>query len=450
MKFLHLADVHLGCRRYQLPERTQDFARAWFDVIQRHALPQAVDFVVISGDFFDRRQVEPQAMNHAIGGLRLLREAGIPVIAIEGNHDQRDADSHYSWLRSLAYWGYLKLLEPAEETQELVKLEPWNERTGTGSYYDVAGARIFGSRWYGANATHRLSALSDALRDARDPKLFNILLMHADVEGQLGRPMITALPVAKLKELRERVDYVALGHTHKRFVLDNWAFNPGSLEACSIDEYREERGAFLVEVNDSKEVTANFIQDYTQRPFKRLQFDVSGAKDADAVRSAVMESVRREATPYDEASGQPAPIVEMTLRGHLGFTNSLLPLKEIREDIKEYTQALHVLLRNQSVPVEYAVTAGLEATTSREERERHIVEGLVRQDNRFKDRAEGIAELIISAKRLAFEGENPDKIFALIEETLHAPTLLDAPTPEASEALARNAAASSSAEARTE
>jgi len=87
MKFLHLADIHLGCRRYNLDERPRDFFRAWYDVIVKHAIPEKVDFVLIAGDFFDRRNIDPQAMNHAIAGLEVLREVGIPVVAIEGNHD---------------------------------------------------------------------------------------------------------------------------------------------------------------------------------------------------------------------------------------------------------------------------------------------------------------------------------------------------------------------------
>ncbi|HEV3467883.1 MAG TPA: DNA repair exonuclease [Pyrinomonadaceae bacterium] len=95
-KFLHLSDVHLGCRRYNLEERTKDFFRSWHDVITRHALPNQIDFMLIAGDFFDRRNIDPQTMNHALAGLQLLKEAGIPVVAIEGNHDRRDAVSPYS------------------------------------------------------------------------------------------------------------------------------------------------------------------------------------------------------------------------------------------------------------------------------------------------------------------------------------------------------------------
>ncbi len=59
-----------------------------------------------------------------------------------------------------------------------------------------------------------------------------------------------------MNELKSLVDYLALGHTHKRFEIDGWAFNPGSLEACSIDEYREERGLYLVEVDDERNIHA--------------------------------------------------------------------------------------------------------------------------------------------------------------------------------------------------
>src|SRR5215210_8232786 len=124
MKFLHLADIHLGCRRYNLEERTKDFFRAWYDVITNHAIAEKVDFVLIVGDFFDRRNIDPQAMNHAMAGLELLREAGIPVVAIEGNHDQRDTVSDHSWLRSLSGWGFLKLLEPTRDAEGHLALVP--------------------------------------------------------------------------------------------------------------------------------------------------------------------------------------------------------------------------------------------------------------------------------------------------------------------------------------
>jgi len=267
-------------------------------------------------------------------------------------------------------------------------------------------------------------------------------LLHTDVEGQLNRP-IPALSVEKLKELRTLVDYVALGHTHKKFEIDNWAFNPGSLEACSIDEHREERGLYLVEVDDDRAVKATFINDYVQRPFQRLTVDVSGAEDPEVVHIRVMDAVKREARPHDPESGEPAPIVEINLRGHLGFKNSLLDMRKMREEASAATGALHVMLKNQSVPVEYAVAAGLDADTSRAHRERRIVEDLIARDNRFRDRAREMAEVVLEAKRRALGDEPPESILELIEQKVGPRARPDerepAPSPAALGALERSA-----------
>ena len=451
MKFLHIADIHLGCRRYNLEERTKDFFRAWQDVIINHAIANRVDFVLIVGDLFNSRKVDPQAMNHAMAGLELLKEAGIPVVAIEGNHDQREAISDFSWLRSLSQWGFLYLLEPARDAEGHITLVPWDEDDRAGSYIDLAGARIFGSHWYGASANAAIPILADALRRASEEGRFNILMLHTDVEGQINRP-IPALSVAKLKELKTLTNYIALGHTHKRFDLDNWAFNPGSLEACSIDEYREERGLYLVEVDDQHNIKAEHLSNYVQRPFQRLSFDVSGATDAEAVYEGVMETVEREARKHDPESTDPAPIIEISLKGQLGFKNSLLEITRMREEAQRRTNALHVIMRNQSVPVEYAVAAGMDAQAPRHERERRIIEDLIARDNRYKGRARDMAELVIESKRLALSNEPPDKILELIAQKLDGRGLDSAdqrgpraepepaPTATALSAIERNAA----------
>jgi hypothetical protein len=134
-----------------------------------------------------------------------------------------------------------------------------------------------------------------------------------------------------------------------------------------------------------------------------------------------METVEREARKYDEDSEKPAPIIEVTLRGQLGFKNSLLELRRMRDEIEQRTNALHVMMRNQSVPVEYAVAAGLDAQAPRQERERRIIEDLIARDARFRERAQDMAELVIESKRLALSQEAPDKILELIEQKLDRP-----------------------------
>ena len=72
MRFLHIADVHLGCTRYQLPESPRDFFDAWLDVLRKYAIGEKVDFVIMCGDFFHKRSVPPETMNYAVAGLNLL------------------------------------------------------------------------------------------------------------------------------------------------------------------------------------------------------------------------------------------------------------------------------------------------------------------------------------------------------------------------------------------
>ncbi|HKX27488.1 MAG TPA: metallophosphoesterase, partial [Blastocatellia bacterium] len=247
-KFLHIADIHLGIRRYRSEDRARDFFLAWRDCIERYALNEGVSFVLIAGDLFDARRVEPQAMNQAMYCLSKLRQAGIPVIVIEGNHDCHESENRFSWLRSLSQWGFIKLLEPIH-SESGIRLQPWNDETLSGSFIDLDGVRIFGSIWYGSTVSQALPGLIDQLREHHSEERLNIMLLHTDVEGQLNRP-IPALPVAKLNELKSYIDYLALGHTHKNFEIDGWAYNPGSLEACSVDEYANVRGAYLVEIRD--------------------------------------------------------------------------------------------------------------------------------------------------------------------------------------------------------
>jgi hypothetical protein len=161
-----------------------------------------------------------------------------------------------------------------------------------------------------------------------------------------------------------------------------------------------------------------------------------------------MDVIEREARKHDADSNDPAPIIEITLRGQLGFKNSLLQINRMRDEALERTRALHVMIRNQSVPVEYAIAAGMDAQAPRHERERRIIEDLIARDNRYKGRAREIAELVIETKRQALGNEPPDKILELIEQKLSQsdakgkPEALEgehAPTAAALSAIERNA-----------
>lgn len=88
MKFLHLADLHLG-------KRLNDF-----DLLadQRHMLTQAlklaadeaVDAVLLAGDLYDKAIPSGGAVALLDWFLTSMAEAGLPVFAVSGNHDGAD------------------------------------------------------------------------------------------------------------------------------------------------------------------------------------------------------------------------------------------------------------------------------------------------------------------------------------------------------------------------
>jgi hypothetical protein len=115
----------------------------------------------------------------------------------------------------------------------------------------------------------------------------------------------------------------------------------------------------------------------------------------------------------------------------------------MREEAAQATGALHVMLKNQSIPIEYAVAAGLDADTSRKERERRIVEDLIARDNRYRDRAREMAALVLNAKDFALSERTPEEILELIEKEIEPRARPDeqepTPSPAALGALERSA-----------
>ena len=414
MKFLHIADVHLGCTRYQLAESPRDFYDAWVDVLEKYAIDEKVDFVIMCGDFFHKRSVPPETMNYAVEGLNKLRDAGIPVVSIEGNHDQKHTDSDFSWLRSLAKWGLINLLEPKLDGEQML-YEPWNDATKSGGYMDIGRARIFGSDWYGASGNWAIPMLTKAIAANRREGAFHILMLHTDIEGHQVHP-VPALSMDALSQLKTVVDYDGLGHTHKRYEIDNWAFNPGSIEITNISEFRETRGAFIVEIDDANNVNARHVDDYLHRPFQQLIFSVDRSEDGKAVTDGVIEMVRQTARVAE--AGKPLPIIEISLRGRLRFPNSLVEMQKIREKVSEITGALHVRIKNHTVAVDFLDTPGEIEDIGRERLERRVIDDLVLRDSRYNSKGSAAADAVIGAKRMALGDEDAEKIAEFISQKI--------------------------------
>jgi hypothetical protein len=162
-----------------------------------------------------------------------------------------------------------------------------------------------------------------------------------------------------------------------------------------------------VNVGDDNSISVQHVTEYRHRPFQRLTFDVTQFSDTKDVTTALLEQVGREARVAEER--HLAPIIEITLRGQLGFPNSLLEMKKIRDEAIKLTGALHVRIRNNSVPAEIGETES-EEDEGRERVERRVVDLIVAKDKRFKANAANITDAVVGAKRMALSDDEPEKI----------------------------------------
>ena len=85
MKFLHTGDLHIGKRLFEASV-LEDQAHI-LEQIYEIALEERVQAVVLAGDLYDRSVPPAEAVTLLDDFLTGLIQAGIPVIAVSGNHD---------------------------------------------------------------------------------------------------------------------------------------------------------------------------------------------------------------------------------------------------------------------------------------------------------------------------------------------------------------------------
>ncbi len=68
------------------------------------------------------------------------------------------------------------------------------------------------------------------------------------------------------------------------------------------------------------------------------------------------------------------------------------------------------MIKNHSVPIEYAIAADVDEDISREKLERRVIEDLIARDNRYKTRMDDVADAVVGAKRMVLNDESPEKI----------------------------------------
>lgn len=410
MRFLHVADVHLGNQQYNLPKRFDDFGRAFLDAAEL-AIDKQVAACIIAGDLFHKSTVEPMTLLQAEEGLSRLKQAGIAAIAVNGNHDKTRYRDQVSWLDYLADRGLVHQLTP-DFTAEPLQLEAGY------SYVDIEGVRFLGVPWLGAAAARVLAEVAEVLEKLDWHGIrFTVLVTHAGVEGQMPH-MSGVLTFAELAPLRRRVNYLALGHLHKPYALDDWIYNPGSLETCSFEEIQYERGVYLVTVDAGGAHTAEHIRT-VMRPFFSLPFATDSYRTPEDLLEGLQGHLRREKRSIAQrvrSHPDPAralPVVRLVLQGHLSFDRARLDMEAIRRLLRDEIEALLVRVENRTRPL--GTETVLEENLDRAEMERRVFSDLAHSDSRYSAQADAWSRLMQQVMTMALESAPSEAIFTELD-----------------------------------
>lgn len=252
MKFLHLADLHLGKKfgeYHLLPDQREVLAQALTIVKQEHA-----DAVLIAGDIYDKASPSVEAMTLFDSFLTALCDAGIPSYIISGNHDKAGRISYFSELLkksgvhvSAAFDGTLQTF-PSPDGSADIHLLPFLRPTDVRKFYP----------------DEKIETYEDAVRvvlahSPIDRLRLNILVAHQFITGGSicdseefaigGLDNISA-------ELFDAFDYVALGHLHQSQSCGrNTIRYAGSPLKYSLSEEHHRKSFLLVDAKSKEDIT---------------------------------------------------------------------------------------------------------------------------------------------------------------------------------------------------
>jgi DNA repair exonuclease SbcCD nuclease subunit len=358
LKFIHLADTHLGLNWPPIGRQDriqiQVYGRAFASIVDA-ALEKEVDFVVHGGDLVDRPRPSTAAWNRLLEQLPRLKNAGIPFIVTPGSHDR--PESYFDKAGG-------DVLEILDKRASLVKRID-ADREPVYSFTTKSGktVTVYGLGDHGSEQEQLLQSLKAKMTTQSG---FRILLMHGSVSNMptMAGPTVKADLMSDLLT-QGFVDYVALGHNHKRWEhKDLQIYNPGSPEYTSFadaptisyelnDTTLEEksrndlqRGYYLVEITG--EIANSKFQALQARDVRNVEIHFNGATPSQ-VSEATKNAVARNASA--------SAIVRPILRGSLHPSTSRSDI-----DIKE-TMSLRDKFLYLDYPLIHFVGTETEQTT---------------------------------------------------------------------------------------
>ena len=265
--FVHASDLHLGYAQYGLETRRQDFDKAFTELVDK-TIELKPDFMIIAGDLFDHARPSNTTLENTIRSFKRLKDAGIPVLTVDGSHDSAPNTITGTILNPLDSAGLIYYLPRYEGAC-------WRK---TGCCY-VYGVPNFRSR---RRTEEMLPAFLAQNVPKPDAAVTNVFVFHMAIDlPSVKPPYIEAEASPEL--IPEGFDYYAAGHVHERYLGE---FKTGLLaysgctETAGYDEAANKKGFFYVKVDEKGKVSAEVVELKAPRKFVVLEQEYSGVNAA--------------------------------------------------------------------------------------------------------------------------------------------------------------------------
>ena len=274
-RFIHAADIHLdsplrGLARYEgaPAHELRAATRQALENLVTLAIAEQATFVLLAGDLYDGDWRDYNTGLFFANEMRKLREAGIKVFVISGNHD---AQSQIS-----------KSVRLPENVKQLSSRAP-----------ETIVIEDLGVAIHGRGFSKR--TVPEDISDTYPPPsggCINIGMLHTSANGREGHDTYAPCTAAKLAA--KGYDYWALGHVHAREVLSEepWIVFPGNIQGRHIRE-QGPKGCTLVTVEDARIASVEY-RDLDVVRWYHCDVDAAGADTGDEVVESVGEAVEEK------------------------------------------------------------------------------------------------------------------------------------------------------------
>lgn len=292
IKFIHAADIHLDSPLHMVSayegapmEALQNAARRSFENLIEMAIQEPVDFVLLAGDLYDGDWKDYNTGLYLVSQLRKLREAGIPVLMVAGNHDA------------------VSRITKTLRLPEGVTLFPSGKAATV--LLEDCGVAVHGRSFSTSVMTQNLARGYPEAVDG----CYNVGLLHTALNGREGH---ASYAPCSLDDLRQKAyQYWALGHAHgyETVLKDPLVIFSGNTQGRHIRECGP-KGCVMVHVNDRGDSQIDFRHLDVVR-WDRIEIDASDIDNPYGVVDRAMEMM--EGAVFQSA-GRPL-ITRIEIRG---------------------------------------------------------------------------------------------------------------------------------------